>query len=212
MATHGKIDTSELVDLVRDFAEVAIDSFLEEGFFRELPGIKLFSTFYKAGKSIKTHFILQKIISFLNGCSNFSREEAEEFIRSFENKEKANEFGMQLLLFIDNSDSLEKANLIGKLYLLLLKKNFDLKFYLRLCYMINKSFYDDIQYLQCFENRESILTSDNEKVPAVILENLFSYGFISEHGVDGGDAFGKNSGTRYALNEYGMQLKTVLQQ
>lgn len=212
MTTHGKIETSELVDLGRDFTEVAIDSFLKEGILKEMPIIKTVFALYKTGKSIKEQFTLRKILSFLNGCSNLSQEEAEEFIRSFENKEKANEFGMQLLLFIDNSDSLEKANLIGKLYTLLLKKNFGLKFYLRLCYMINKSFYDDIKYLQYFENRESILTSDNEKVPAVILENLFSYGFISEHGVDGGDAFGKNSGTRYALNEYGMQLKTVLQQ
>ncbi len=205
-----KFKSSELVDLGNDVAEIAIDSILDEGLLKELPVIKTVFTLYKTGKSVKDQFTLRKILSFLNGCNGLSKEETEEFIQNFENEKKSKEFGMQLLLLIDKTDDIKKAELIGKLFLLLLKKTFDLKVYLRLCYMINKCFYDDILCLQYFKDSQSILTSNNEIVDAIVLENLFSSGLLSEYGFDGGDASGKNGGTRYALNDYGMKLKTVL--
>ena len=205
-----KFKSSELVDLGNDVAEIAIDSILDEGLLKELPVIKTVFTLYKTGKSVKDQFTLRKILSFLNGCNGLSREEVEKFIHSFEDEEKSKEFGMQLLLIIDKTDDIKKTELIGKLFLLLLKKKFELKFYLRLCYMLNKCFYDDILCLQYFENSQSILTSINEIVDTIVLENLFSSGLISEYGFTGGNASGKNAGTRYALNNYGMMLKTVL--
>lgn len=205
-----KFKSSGLFDLGNDITEIAIDSILNEGLLKEIPIIKTISTFYKTGKSIKDQFILRKIISFLNGCNGLSVKEAENFVQSFENEEMAKEFGMRLLLLIDKADDIKKAELIGRLYILLLKREFDSKFYLRLCYMINKCFYDDILCLNFFEDEESILTSTNEVVDTIVLENLFSSGLISEYGFDGGDVSGKNSGTRYGLNDYGIQLKKIL--
>ena len=200
-----------IADLGTDFAEIAVDSFLEEGIVQEIPILKTIFVAYKTGTRIKDSFTLQKILSFLKECKNISQEEVQNFIQNIGDEKKISEFGMRLFLVIDKVDEIPKAELIGRLFVLLLKREIDVQFYLRLCHMINSCLYDDILGLKHFVADDTILTSENEIVDTVVLESLFSSGLISDYGFDGGNAWGKNSGTRFGINKYGTIVKRVLQ-
>ncbi len=204
-----KFNAAELFDLGSDFTEIALDAFLEDGVVKEIPIIKTVVTLFKTGKSIKDYYTIKKLVAFLNGCKKISKEKVSEFVQSLDD-EKRTEIGMKLLLIVDKVDDIKKAELIGRAFVLLLNKEIDLQFYLRLCHMIEMCFYSDILSLKYFKNTDTILTSKNETVPAIVLETLFSSGLISDYGFDGGDASGNNSGTRYGLNDYGAVLNTVL--
>jgi len=66
-------------------------------------------------------------------------------------------------------------------------------------------------YLKKFTSADMILTSHNEIIEETILEELFSSGWLSEFGFDGGDSSGNNAGTRYGLNDYGSIITRILE-
>lgn len=197
-------------DLIIDYSEKIFDLFLEEGVFKEIPVLKTVVALYKSGKSIKDYYAKKKLCAFLTGCQGIGSDEVRRFINSLEDEKTRENIGMQVLLIVDKVDDVKKAELIGRALKILIEGEIDFRFYTRLCHMIEKCLYSDILELENFTDTNTIITSTNKIMDSIVLESLFSSGLISNYGLDGGDFSGKNSGVRYGLNEYSIQLKRVL--
>ena len=206
----GAMVLSDWIDITSDISESCLDYFFAEGIIKEIPVLKTVIALFKSGKALKDYFSNVKIRAFLTGCQELSDKKISKFNKNLENVKKQQEIGLQTLLIVDNMDRLEKAKLVGKLFVLLIEKEVDEEFYMRLCHMIDKSYYDDLLSLKLFESSKTILTSVNSKVETIVLESLFSTGFISECGIDGGNFERIEEGTIYRINDYGEALKKIL--
>jgi len=198
-----KIIARNFKDVGIEISEVALDSFLKDGLPKEIPGINLIFSMFNAGKELSNYIYLRKLAAFIYGYNSLPKRTSNQIEKALKDSDKQRDLGNDILLILDRSDKVEKAELIGKVFKLYCVGDIASKTFLRLCHMINKSFYDYLLFLTKFTDVEMVLTSYNEVLDVTILEELFSNGWLSEVGIDGGDFSGKNSGIRYQLNQYG---------
>jgi len=194
--------TGNFSDVSIESAEVILDSLLKNGILKDIPIVGMLVALFKTGKQVTELFYLKKLIGFIYGYEKIPEKMDKNITSDFEDEKKRKDLGEKLLLIIESVDSIEKAGLIGKIFKLLKNEEISSPIFLRLCHLINKSFYDDLLQLIKFPDINMVLTANNDIIEYTVLEELFSTGWLSELGFDGGDAFGNNSGTRYGLNTY----------
>lgn len=199
---ENNLDLNILKDTTLDYSEILLDSFLKDGVFKEVPVVKTIVALGKTGLGIRDYLLANKLCAFMKNIQDIPQEKIDKFISKIDNPKKIIEIGMKIIQLLDKLDETKKAELVGKLYKLLINKEITISEYFRVCHLIDKCFYNDILKLNYFKTNESI-TSHNLEVPAETLEELFASGFISNHGFDGGTFEGNNSGTIYKLNTYG---------
>ena len=114
---------------------------------------------------------------------------------------------MQLLGRLDSD---EKAILIGKLYAHCVEGEYDLDSYFRICRIVEKCYFDDLEFLSHWKEHETIC-SQNNLIPQEIMESLYSAGLLAECGFNGG-GFKEDDeeGTIYALSRYGVILLQLI--
>ena len=70
---------SEAKDVAIEIAEIAIDSFFEEGVAKEIPILKTVLACKKSWETFNDRIFLKKVASFMQSCPKFSNEEKEAF-------------------------------------------------------------------------------------------------------------------------------------
>ena len=65
----NSIATENLSAIGRDFAEVAVDSILNEGVLRDIPVFNTLAALYRAGVEIRQQLFIRKVVSFLKDLS-----------------------------------------------------------------------------------------------------------------------------------------------
>lgn len=192
----------ELVSLSSNLTEVAIDSILSDGIFKDIPIVGTIISVAKLGKTASDSLLLIRLIKFVNELDLKSDDEIKEFKTKYFKDKDYPQIGSKLLLILEKVDDEAKVRWLAKSLRLLLDKTIDRKQFLRIASIINSSFAEDVESLKVFEQRERI-TSTNDLVDSYILNHLYSIGLLDSGGVDGGDLEGKNSGSVFVLNEFG---------
>jgi len=190
-----------------ELTEVAIDSVLDEGVLQDIPIINSLVGIYKVGKTITQKYYIKKIINFLNTFGSIDEASKIRFIKEELSTDKDKEkFGETILLLIEKADEIEKSILYAKIFKMHIEHK-DFCSYsesIRICKMVDKSFYDDLLYLIKFQNGD--MTNQH------ITDELYKNGFLSFGGIDGGTIGGhiEDGGIIYNINKYGEILKKVL--
>ena len=146
-------DKNEILSLSQDLGELALDSILKDGLFKDLPLIGSVFSVSKLLLSVNDRMLLVRLIHFINDLNLKTQEEIDK------------------------------------------------KHFLRMSSIINSAYTEDVEKISIFNKRAEI-TSFNDLIETYILDHLFSLGLLESHGFDGGTN-GENSGTIYALNEFG---------
>jgi len=190
-----------------ELTEVAVDSILDDGLLRDIPIINTLVGIFKVGKTITQRYYIKKIINFLNTFNSIDKESRKRFIEDELSTDKDKEkFGETILLLIEKADEIEKTILYAKVFKMHIEHE-DFCSYseaIRICKMIDKSFYNDLCYLVEFKNGD--LTNQH------ITDELYKNGFLSFGGINGGTFGGhiKDGGVMYNINKYGEILKKIL--
>ncbi|MGM0832436.1 MAG: hypothetical protein ACQEUK_06325 [Pseudomonadota bacterium] len=128
-----------------------------------------------------------------------SNEEKLKFSSEFEDPAKEEEFGEQMLMFIEQAEDTKKPKIIGRLLVAYVKGHFDYSSFMRLCKMINRAFSEDFTYLANMHQRDQPIDDDVE-------HSLYAAGFlrlyVSNVGVVAGGAT-INSDPSYVETNYG---------
>lgn len=175
-----------------------------------IPIFQVFSTIHKAGKSFYDYKMCTRLFKFYLGCKDISQEKREKFYnKNVFGKEK--ETGYRCIQLLDRLDADEKAYLIGKLYVYCIDNGYDLRSFFRICRIVEKCYYDDLEFLVYWKSQETICAK-NKWVPQEIVESLYSGGLLSECGIDGGGFKpDDDEGIIYALNKYGEILLNIME-
>ncbi|PNR88811.1 hypothetical protein X925_05220 [Petrotoga sp. 9T1HF07.CasAA.8.2] len=170
------------------------------------------ATFMKIIKfpSTVSDFLFEiKIKRFLSEIDRITQGEKDKFKEKIKNKNDLKYLGFKLLNIINDSDDENKCVLISRLFILFIEEKLNERDFFRISYLINRSYYKDLFALKSFSNQDTISTGDSI-ADKDVLESLFSYGFIENRGIDGGNSNLNSGGTIYSINRYGIIVRDIL--
>lgn len=196
-------EKNEILSLSQNLGEFALDSLLKDGLFKDLPLIGSVLSVGKLLLSVSDRMLLVKLIHFINDLDLKSHEEIDDFKEKYFKNEDYTKIGSKILLIIEQSDNATKIEWLAKSLRLFIDQELNKGQFLRIASIINSAFIEDVEKISIFNQRAEI-TSENDLIETYTLDHLFSIGLLESHGYDGGSSDGKNSGTIYALNEFGL--------
>ena len=138
---------SDLSNVTFDILESSVDaSLLNDGFLREIPILSSIIGIGKTIISVQNYLFTKKIIAFLSGLSNISKEDRKEVISKINADPNYNQFvGSKLLFLIDNAQDHISARLISKLFVAFIEKKMTYKEFCKASLIINKIDYYDLE-------------------------------------------------------------------
>ena len=152
---EAAIDSLELISLSKDYGEIAIDGMLDEGVLRDLPLVGSVVGVVSFGSSVSKMLFAKKIYKFLFQLASIPdyqrRIEIQDINRS---KDHQSSVGTTLIELLDKIDSDFKPEILGKMFVSVLKGNTSYVDFLRAAHVLNNTFYYDLLELKkhCKEN------------------------------------------------------------
>ncbi|HCG5954451.1 TPA: hypothetical protein NJ081_002906 [Vibrio parahaemolyticus] len=183
-----------------ELAEIAIDSVLEDGVLKDIPVVGAVVSLFKTGVAVRERQYVKKLITFLSELDKTDEEARLKFIaEEMLEPEQRERFGETILSLIDKADDTRKFELYARAFERLFMNTCRYDDAIRMCQMIERTFYSDLQSILTFEDgcSEDQLTAGE----------LYKVGFLSFGGLDGG-SLGEDhsSGVIYNRNKYGDML------
>ncbi len=200
-AALSKSIGSDSLELLVSSADVISDKLVDSGALDSIPIFGLLSGGYKATKEIRKYLFTRSLEQFLRQLNATTKEEREAFVRKLENDGELERFGETFLLILDRVDSASKPKIYGRILAAHISGKIpSFTKVKRLVAIVNRIYVEDLDYLRSF--------SSGVQKDADVAVSLFSAGFLSNTGFDGGgiDQSQEPGGLTYALNEYGELL------
>lgn len=114
---NSTLTDSNLQNLSIDFAELGIDSVLNDGLLREIPIVSTIASFLKIGANIHDRLFLKKVLSFLNQLKDVPAERRKQMINDIDSSQKYRiRVGEKLFYIIDSCEDYEISELIGVMF------------------------------------------------------------------------------------------------
>lgn len=153
-----------LQDLTIEVSEVVLDSALDEGLLKDIPGLSTLVGIFKTSANYKDRAFLKKIFYFISQVNNISVEEREKLIFEIDNSKKYRiKLGEKLLYIIDKCDDHEKAEIIGRLFSTVLSLTISYDDFLRCSLVIEKCMMNDLLWF-IKEDKDSYNISDSSEL------------------------------------------------
>jgi len=193
---------NEIVALSTNLGEVALDSIISDGIFRDIPLISTCISIGKVAYSFSNYRVIKNIIKFINELDIKTEEEVDKFKEEYFKDKDYPKIGEKVYYVLDKADDEKKIKWLAECFRLFLDKNINLTQFMRLTSIINNAFVSDAEQILIFDTHKS-LTSNNDFIESYVLDHLYSVGLLENQGFNGGDFSGSNSGTIYGLNLFG---------
>lgn len=168
-------------DTLKEYAEVGIDYFIEDGAYKDIPIFNTIISVCKIGISISDHRLMSKISKFIYRLSDVSVEERSKTLNELENDEKyRRKIGEFLLEILDKVESEKKPEILAKIFKAKAQNTITVEMFYRLCKVAESVSLIDLPELRRFlnSNHEERLTFDE-----VFLQSLVYCGLAKSDSV-----------------------------
>lgn len=134
------VANSELKGVAKTSVKVLIDSFLRDGGLAEqIPIVNLLIGTGKAARDVREHLFLKKVLGFLQPVSEIALEDRQSFFDKLDDDEKQR-VAQYMVLYIERLDSLEKPEMLGKIFASYVREEISYKTMLYFCYFVDRVF------------------------------------------------------------------------
>lgn len=198
---------SDLAPVARDWAEIGIDTLIENDDLKSIPVIGTAVVLLNGGQNVRQRMYIRKMVQFLANIEKASAEEREYFVQTtLSSARERDRFSELVVHLVDSAESVRRADLYGNIMLDHVKGNLDYEVAIRLCLMCEKTMMEDLVEMPTFNTAENVNN--------LLADALYRSGFLEFAGIDGG-TFGaigheREGGLVYRINWYGQQLVRVL--
>ena len=135
----------DLKKVNESLSEVVLDSFLDDGLFKDIPLVSTVLGLYRTTQNYKKLRFVKKLHKVLFQLDEVPVEERNNFVKKLGIVEKE-DLLRRILYLIDQLDEVEKAEIVGKLLKSYLQGKIDRQDFLRLSVVVNKIYLDDLTY------------------------------------------------------------------
>ena len=145
--------TSPAMDLTVDYAELALDSFLDNDAIKEIPVVKTIVGIVKGGMKIREIHFAKKLLTFLKEFHSSKLDDSvvKEFQQKFDNEKKYRDSVVeQIMILNERVLEVDKSKILANLFASHINGKFDWKGFLSLCHCVERlnltaiSFLDEI--------------------------------------------------------------------
>jgi hypothetical protein len=173
------VNSISLKEPLSDIAESFLDTVTENEFVKNLPVVGWFVKSVGVVDNIKTKFLVQKILHFLQGISSIAEEELQSFEKKYLSSQKnIDKFYESLLISIDRLNHVDKSILMSSLFKSLISGKIDEAFFLRSSNILENIYIEDLkEYLT--GRLAFTYTEIHEK--ANINQTYLSFGLLTSH-------------------------------
>jgi len=153
-ALKDTIGSGPSMDLVKEYAELSLDSFMSEGTLKEIPIINTLLGFYKLGTTFRDLQNIKKITVFINSLQDVPQDDRNKFLEKLEDSDKFRESMFEkIVLTLERLDETAKAEIIGNLFKLYVMEAIDREKFLRLSGIVERAMLYDLLALHYSESR-----------------------------------------------------------
>jgi hypothetical protein len=182
------VETPEVVDLEKEFAQMALDGMLSNGALRDIPFVNIAAGGVSVLLSVRDHFTKKKLMRFLAAFEGVSEWQRRDMVCRLQADASYNrKVGHHVIELLDRIDSHRKPSMIGHAFVAYALKRINLTMLQRLITGIERlpSIEIDIVRKVCdaiTHNRQDLKLIDPESTDAII-----SAGFAhASDGLSGG--------------------------
>lgn len=132
-------------DITSEAAEILLDATLDEGLLREIPVFGWIAKTFGFVSSIRERIFLKKILRFLHETQATTAKERRMFAARMEaDPEHQQKVGESLFLLLDRHETVEKSELLGRLFAALIRMDISDRDFERYAYILDRLFVEDL--------------------------------------------------------------------
>ena len=166
----------KLIDIFTDYSEIVIDNIFDgdNELLKEIPLVKTINSVIQFKNSLDEKIFIKKITNFLHSLKDIPQERKLEMISTVDNsKTYKQRVGEKLLEILNRIESDLKPTIIGNLFRAFINEEIDYETFLRLSFIVEKSFTQDFLIIK-EHNEKGELYSDDAKL--IMSSELFEVG------------------------------------
>ena len=170
---------NDSVDIIGDYLEIGIDSFIEKGILEEMPVVKSIVAVLKIEKNVHDRNLLRQTLTFIKefNSGNISKDKLVEYKSTIENNPKKCEEELgRVLILLNNYIDTEKSIMLARLYRAYINKIINWNEFCEFSEIINRLFIQDIQILKGIKDKNIDIMNNHED--EFRIERLYSLGLI----------------------------------
>lgn len=206
-AVEITIADSEFQDLTADIAEVLIDSTMQDGILKDVPGLATLIGAFKTVTNVRDAITAKKLVYFLLQLKDIPVKKRKKLIAKIDKSEKyRTRVAEKLLFIIDKCQDAEKAEVVGRLFRAFLDEKLNYEEFLRASESIERIFILDL--LRFVDERWGVMHENDDYILA-----LMNAGFVRINEINSRDS--KFDGTAendilYTPTELGNKMRIIL--
>jgi hypothetical protein len=144
-------------------AEIPLDTYFDNDIISKVPILKTLVDIYNLGSSVNDKIFANKLIHFLNELDGLDSDFILKEIQYIDDSEKYNHnVGEKILEIVSRIDSDGKPKVIGRLFRNFIDKKIEYSEFLKLTYIVEKIFYNDLILLKECKNGKFYVDLDKE--------------------------------------------------
>ncbi|MDU1096503.1 MAG: hypothetical protein E7A11_12995 [Clostridium sp.] len=142
------IDNIEcILDWGKDIIEIIkVENNIKEEISKLIPGANLTVKTLDCIYNIRQINLYKKFIKFIGEIDNISQEEKDKFYKKYYNSK--DEFNEKIWTYLEETNDVEKAEWIGRVFYKLIKGDIDKKMFFRIFLLINTLYIEDLKFLR----------------------------------------------------------------
>lgn len=204
------------LDLSIDYTEIGIDELLNNNILKEIPIVKTLVAIAKTGIAIRERFFIKKFLVFL---SEFKTNKIDEIsLKKFREKFKKNEkfrnkTTEQILIIIEELDSIKKSKILAHLFNAYLKKYINWQRFISLSNCLKNLQEITFDYLRILSKKEFNFTINTgrktSEIDKIIKKHKKGINQFSTYELEAlliASGVGLRSGTLFRITELGQDL------
>jgi len=148
---------SDLMSVLKDGGELALDSVLDAGLLRDIPVLGALHSIWKTGTTMRDLLFQRKLLRFLFELRELSADERQDMIRRLEHDHSySQKVGESLILLLDRLDHLDKPKLVARAFTAFCRGQIDASELQRINYIIDRIFLPDLDSLDLLSQRGAL--------------------------------------------------------
>lgn len=167
----------EIMSLITDIGEVTLDSFMQDGFIKDLPIVGSAFSMVKISADIRDRIFMEKIKCFIENI-----DKNKKWQEKFSDEEECTKISKQLLYIVDSCDDDDKLKLIGMAFNYLVNEEISKDEYFYTVNIISKSFYPYLKMLLDIDESEKRFKNDGTKYDYFAITHLLNIGALDFDG------------------------------
>ena len=140
---------NELIELSSDIGELSLDSFLDDGLFKDIPFVKNVISTFKLASNISKAVYVRNLFVFLQTIQNgtVTSKEREKHKNHFKKAKTIKKELDYVLIYCNRLIETESVKYFGKLYLALLNERISFNEFIKFSAILEKLLPGDVEFL-----------------------------------------------------------------